>query len=76
VFDPARLAVEESSETYYDTLEGHWGWWVRIEGHFVDIPPERKQQCDREVRVALSHLERAEGIPYTIHQLRVRVRSA
>jgi ubiquinone/menaquinone biosynthesis C-methylase UbiE len=76
VYDPARLAVEESYETYYDTLEGHWGWWVRIEGHFVEIPPEKRQQCDRETRVALSRLERAEGIPYTIHQLRVRLRSA
>lgn len=29
-FGPQRAYVEESYETYYDTLEGHWGWWVRI----------------------------------------------
>jgi ubiquinone/menaquinone biosynthesis C-methylase UbiE len=75
VFDPDHLTVEESFDTYYDTLEGHWGWWVRIEGHFVDIPAEQKQQCDREVREALASLKRAEGIPYTIHQLHVKVRS-
>lgn len=74
-FDPARLSVEESFDTYYDTLEGHWGWWVRIEGHFVDIPPERKQRCDQEVRDALAGLGGAEGIPYTIHQVHVAVRS-
>src|SRR2546425_1830272 len=38
-FNEPRLTIEESYETYYDTLEGHWGWWVRIEGHFVNIPP-------------------------------------
>ena len=76
VFERARVSVEESSETYYDTLEGHWGWWVRIEGHFVAIPPEEKQRCDREVWEALSSLAGAKGIPYTIHQLHVKVRSA
>jgi ubiquinone/menaquinone biosynthesis C-methylase UbiE len=75
-FEPARLSVEESYETYYDTLEGHWGWWVRIEGHFVEIPPEKKQQCDGEVREALASLAGAEGIPYTIHQLHINVRAA
>lgn len=71
-FDPARLSVEESYETYYDSLEGHWGWWVRIEGHFVRIPPEKKRQCNDEVKAALSRLDGERGIPYTIHQLHVR----
>lgn len=75
-FDAAHLSVEESYDTYYDTLEGHWGWWVRIEGHFVEIPAEKKQRCDREVRDALASLAGPEGIPYTIHQLHVKLRSA
>jgi len=75
-FAPDRLSVEESYTTYYDTLEGHWGWWVRIEGHFLRIPSEKRQPCDREVRDLLSTLAREEGIPYTVHQLHVRVRSA
>jgi hypothetical protein len=65
--------VEESYHTYYDTLEGHWGWWVRIEGHFVKIPPEKKQECDREVRAGLMSLASERGIPYTIHQLHVHL---
>ena len=74
VFDPACLSVEESFRTYYDTLEGHWSWWVRVEGHFVKIPPEKKHECDRDVRAALQALREPEGIPYTIHELHVRVR--
>jgi ubiquinone/menaquinone biosynthesis C-methylase UbiE len=74
-FAPPRLSVEESYITYYDTLEGHWGWWVRIEGQLVRIPPEKREECDREVRDVLSTLAGEEGIPYTIHQLHVRVRS-
>jgi ubiquinone/menaquinone biosynthesis C-methylase UbiE len=76
LFDPSRLSVEESYHTYYDTLEGHWGWWVRIEGQFVEIPRGKKQQCDCEVSAALSSLAGEKGIPYTIHQLHVKVRSA
>jgi ubiquinone/menaquinone biosynthesis C-methylase UbiE len=73
-FAGPELSVRESFDTYYDTLEGHWGWWVRIEGQFLDIPPERKEACDREVRAALAELETGRGIPYTIHSLHVRVR--
>ena len=73
-FEPSCLSVEESFWTYFDTLEGHWSWWVRVEGHFVKIPPEKKTQCDREVRAALQALQEPRGIPYTIHELHVRVR--
>jgi len=73
-FEPSCLSVEESFRTYYDTLEGHWSWWVRVEGHFVKIPPEKKAQCDGEVRAALESLNEPRGIPYTIHELHVRVR--
>jgi ubiquinone/menaquinone biosynthesis C-methylase UbiE len=73
-FDPARLSVEETYETYYDSLEGHWGWWVRIEGHFVQLPPPLKQACDREVKAAIGDLDSPKGIPYTIHRLHVRFR--
>lgn len=73
-FPAPRLSVEEAYRTYFDTVEGHWGWWVRIEGHFVRIPPEKKQACDSEVRRALLSLEGDQGISYTIHELHVRLR--
>ena len=73
-FEPSRLSVEESYDTYYDSLEGHWGWWVRIEGHFVQMPPATKEECDQKVKEALQNLSRQEGIPYTIHRLHVRFR--
>jgi ubiquinone/menaquinone biosynthesis C-methylase UbiE len=73
-FEPPCLSVEESFWTYFDTLEGHWSWWVRVEGHFVKIPPEKKAACDRDVRAALQALTEPRGIPYTIHELHVRVR--
>jgi ubiquinone/menaquinone biosynthesis C-methylase UbiE len=75
-FDSPRVSVEESYNTYYDTLEGHWGWWVRIEGQLAKIPAVKKDLCDREVREALVGLTEEKGIPYTIHQLHVRWRRA
>jgi len=73
-FRSPRLSVAESYHTYYDTLEGHWGWWVRIEGQFVDIPPTKKVECERAVREAISTLVTDQGIPYTVHLLHVRLR--
>jgi ubiquinone/menaquinone biosynthesis C-methylase UbiE len=73
---PERLSVQESYVTYYDALEGHLSWWVRIEGQFLKIPPEKRGDCDREVREALRSLEGAQGIPYTIHELHVRLNRA
>jgi ubiquinone/menaquinone biosynthesis C-methylase UbiE len=73
-FPASQLSVEESHDTYYDTLEGHWGWWVRIEGHFIQLPPAKKRQCYQEVRGALLNLAGEHGIPYTIHQLHVKLR--
>jgi ubiquinone/menaquinone biosynthesis C-methylase UbiE len=74
-FDSKRLSIEESFTTYYDTLEGHLGWWVRIEGHFIQMSAEEKKSCDREVKSALNALEGRNGIPYTIHQLHVKLRN-
>jgi ubiquinone/menaquinone biosynthesis C-methylase UbiE len=73
-FPASQLSIEESHDTYYDTLEGHWGWWVRIEGHFMQLPPGKKRQCYQEVRDALLGLAEDHGIPYTIHQLHVILR--
>lgn len=73
-FEAPRLSVGESFTTYYDTLEGHWSWWVRVEGHFVKIPAEKKAQCDRDVKEALQKLAEPQGIPYTIHELHVKLR--
>ena len=69
-----RLSIEESYETYYDTLEGHWGWWVRIEGQFIGIPADKREACNREVKNAMLSLAGEKGIPYTIHQLHVILR--
>ena len=74
-FDSHDLQVEESYVTYYDTLEGHWSWWVRIEGQFLDIPEHKKAECDRAVKDAISSLDTDEGIPYTIHLLHVKISS-
>jgi ubiquinone/menaquinone biosynthesis C-methylase UbiE len=73
-FDSHDLTVSESYHTYHDTLEGHWAWWVRIEGQFVNMPPDTRAECDREVRAALATLETPAGIPYTVHLLHVRLR--
>jgi hypothetical protein len=73
-FDPRQVSADESYETYYDSLEGHWGWWVRIEGQFVSIPPEARKACDQEVRSALSGLSTQKGIPYSIHCLHLTLR--
>jgi ubiquinone/menaquinone biosynthesis C-methylase UbiE len=72
-FSPSRIVVDESYQTYRDTLAGHWAWWVRIEGQFLQIPPDRRHACDEEVRSALARLAGEQGIPYTIHQLHVRL---
>jgi ubiquinone/menaquinone biosynthesis C-methylase UbiE len=74
VFDGCRLSVEESYDTYYDTLDGHWAWWVRIEGQLARMPQEIREKCDREVQNALRVLGDEQGIPYTIHQLHVHLR--
>jgi len=76
VFSPNEISIEESYETYYDTLEGHWAWWVRIEGHFMKIPAEKKKACDQEVKSAISRLGQGKDIPYTLHQLHIRLRHA
>jgi ubiquinone/menaquinone biosynthesis C-methylase UbiE len=68
------LGVDESRRTYYDTLEGHWGWRVRIEGHFRRIPADKRAAFDAEVREAIECLSTERGIPYTIHRLHVRLR--
>ena len=73
-FDPSELSVEECYDTYYDTLEGHWAWWVRIEGHFIRIPPDKKKACDQEARQAIASLARGNDIPYTLHRLHVQLR--
>ena len=73
VFGHHRVEISESYRTYYDSLEGHWSWWLRAEGHFSDIPAERRRQCDHDIRQALSTLATDQWIPYTIHMIHVRV---
>jgi len=73
-FDAKDLVVEESYYTFYDTLDGHWAWWVRIEGQTLAIAPEKKDECNAAVRAALATLETEQGIPYTVHLMHVRLR--
>ena len=73
-FSAPALTVSETYETYYDTLEGHWAWWVRIEGPFFDVAADKKAECDRALRAAISTLQTASDIPYTVHLLHVRLR--
>lgn len=72
-FPKPRLTVDESHVTYHDSLEGHWGWWVRIEGQFLEVDAETRVECDAAVRQALSELGDEQGIPYTVHLLHVRL---
>jgi ubiquinone/menaquinone biosynthesis C-methylase UbiE len=74
-FPSHTVTVEESYDTYYDTLEGHWTWWVRIEGQLVEIPEQKRLECDQEVKAAMATLQTPDGIPYTIHMLHVKIRS-
>jgi ubiquinone/menaquinone biosynthesis C-methylase UbiE len=75
-FPSDRLQVDELHETHYDDLEGHWSWWVsRLSGHFAKMPPEKREQCDREAREAIAGLATADGIPFGVHLLHVRVRA-
>jgi ubiquinone/menaquinone biosynthesis C-methylase UbiE len=75
-FASGRLTVEESFQTYYDDLEGHWSWWVaRASGHFNAIPVEMRERCDEEIRQAIQSLSCDKGIPYTVHAVHVKVRS-
>lgn len=73
-FRATDLKVEESYDTYYDTLEGHWSWWVRIEGQFMQLSAAKKRARDHEIRAKLSSLQSENGIPYTLHQMHVRLR--
>lgn len=73
-FGSRGVSVTESYHTYYDTLDAHWGWWVRIEGQFMNVPQAIRTELDQGVRAALSTLTTDQGIPYTIHLLHVRLR--
>jgi ubiquinone/menaquinone biosynthesis C-methylase UbiE len=74
VFGARRLTVTESYQTYYDTLDGHWSWWVRIEGQLVNIPESVRIDCDQLVKAAIAKLATDKGIPYTVHLLHVSLR--
>jgi SAM-dependent methyltransferase len=67
------IQVREIYETYYDTLEGHWRWWVRIEGQLASMEQPKRAHCEEEVRLALQQMEGPQGIPYTVHVLHARI---
>jgi ubiquinone/menaquinone biosynthesis C-methylase UbiE len=70
------VEVREMVETHFDTLEGHWAWWVRIQGHFADLEPAARDDCFGEIRRALRRLQTDAGIPYTTRILHVSTRHA
>jgi ubiquinone/menaquinone biosynthesis C-methylase UbiE len=75
-FPADRLSVTEEYRTYHDDLEGHWSWWVpRLGAHFAAMPQDKREQCDRESREAIASLATADGIPYEVHLLHVKLRS-
>ncbi len=74
VFGDRNLEVNETFQTFYDTLEGHWSWWCRIEGQFANMSEQTRQECDLAAREALKSLETEDGIPYTAQLLHVRIR--
>jgi hypothetical protein len=63
-FSSPGLSVAESYHTDHDTVDGHWGWWIRIEGQFVDIPPAKRAECEHAVRAAIASLETDKGIEF------------
>lgn len=70
-FGAKHVQVDEVYDVYYDTVDGHLGWWVRIEPQLLAIPADRKAACDRDIRGALAALDRGKGVPYTMHQIHV-----
>lgn len=72
-FGARQVSVTETVTTYYDSLEGHWSWWCRIEGQFDHLPPDKRKECDSSAREAIASLTTEMGIPYTVQLLHVRV---
>lgn len=70
----AKVEVDEVYDVYHDTVEGHLGWWVRIEPQLLAIPGGKKEACEREIKAALAALDRGKGVPYTMHQIHVRAK--
>lgn len=68
-----RVTVREWYDTRYDTVDGHLAWWVRIEGQLLEIGSPDLVDCESEIRAALAGLATADGVPYTLHLLHVRV---
>jgi ubiquinone/menaquinone biosynthesis C-methylase UbiE len=69
------VQVRELVETHFDTLEGHWAWFVRLEGHFAGLDSAARSDCFREMRQALRGLQADAGIPYTTRILHASTRS-
>lgn len=74
-FGSSRVEVTESYQTYYDTLDGHWAWWVRIEGQLVSLPAVARDECNEALKAAISTLAEDGRIPYTVHLLHVSIKS-
>lgn len=72
-FGRKRVEASEVYKVYHDSVENHLIWWVRIEPQLLDIPEDKKEACFTEVKRALAKLDTGKGVPYTMHQLRVKV---
>jgi len=73
-FEPGRVSVTESYITYYDTVDGHLGWWVRIAPQLIAIPEEKRADFDAAIHDSLGRLGPPDRIPYTMHTIRAQIR--
>lgn len=73
-FEAGRVQITESYTTYYDTVDGHLGWWVRIAPQLIAIPEEKRADFDAAIHQALGALGPADRIPYTMHTVRAHAR--
>lgn len=69
-----RIDISEEYTTYYDTVEGHLGWWVRIAPQLVYIPEEKRGAFNEDIRKALGGIAVEQGVPYTMHTIRAHLR--
>ncbi|HET9179979.1 MAG TPA: class I SAM-dependent methyltransferase [Terriglobia bacterium] len=67
------IHIQEIYRTYYDTLAGHWRWWVRIAGQLDCLSQAERSGCEKEIRDALQELEGPSGIPFTTHVLHAKI---
>ncbi|WP_442505056.1 class I SAM-dependent methyltransferase [Novipirellula sp. SH528] len=74
-FPEKNVTVTQTTDTFYDTVEGHMNWWVRFEGQLCGVPNEIVEECRCSMENAIRKLATPKGVPYPIELLHVRVDS-